>query len=95
MRVWFGLVLDKNPDLIKAVTVKIGAPPFLAMFQIMLQLLPGLPYPWLPDEPEAVPPGHPDLPPHHCQLWLDCSRPGLCLEGWSQYTQQIEAVSSQ
>ena len=26
----------------------------------------GLPYSGLPNEPEYVPPGHPDLPPHHC-----------------------------
>jgi hypothetical protein len=41
----------------------------------------GLPNPGLPDEPEAVPPGHPDLPPHHRQLWLDCKGPRVSLEG--------------
>ena len=51
------------------------------MFKSSLLLLPGLPDPSLPDEPEAVPPGYPDLPPQHCQLW-----PGVSMEGWLQYT---------
>ena len=41
----------------------------------------GLPHSGLPDGPGPVPPGHPDLPPHHRQLWLGCQRPGLSLEG--------------
>ena len=50
-----------------------SSPTLLALFDISLLLIPGLPDPGLPNEPEAVPPGHPDLPPHYCQLWLDCS----------------------
>ena len=41
----------------------------------------GLPNPGLPDESEAVSPGHADMPPYHRQLWLDCKGPRVSLEG--------------
>ena len=41
----------------------------------------GVPDAGLPDGPEAVPPGHPDLPPHHRQLRLGSQRPRLLVEG--------------
>ena len=41
----------------------------------------GVPDAGLPDGPEAVPSGHPDLPPHHRQLRLGSQRPRLLVEG--------------
>ena len=44
---------------------------------------PGFSNSGVPDESEAVPLGHPDLPPHHRQLRLDLQGPPVPLEGIS------------
>ena len=46
----------------------------------------------LPDGPEAVPAGHPDLPPHHRQLRLDSQRPHLHMEGGTMCGYMCEEV---